>query len=133
VIEAVCTRDGETFNPADLTDLAHVQRKDGTECGAPGRIAWVSDDSIDPAKVYELGEAIHRCGEFSRANPTVPLTGNPHEPAIDPAQRAAFGDTDAVYFCPACRRVAPRLDPADHRRTDCCGVWFLVDWSPDDD
>lgn len=37
ILEALCAC-GETFNPADETDLEHVERADGTPCGKRGEI-----------------------------------------------------------------------------------------------
>lgn len=39
MLEAKCTKCGETFIPADENDTEHVQREDGTPCGGAGRIA----------------------------------------------------------------------------------------------
>lgn len=40
--EARCGACGETFNPADETDLEHLRKADGTPCGGAGRMvgAW---------------------------------------------------------------------------------------------
>lgn len=42
MLEALCGRCGETFNPADVEDFRHVAREDGTPCDGPGVImgAW---------------------------------------------------------------------------------------------
>lgn len=40
--EAKCLKCGETFNPADGSDLTHLQREDGEECMGLGEMkgAW---------------------------------------------------------------------------------------------
>lgn len=38
IIEAVCGKCGETFNPVDDDDTIHLVREDGTECGGQGTI-----------------------------------------------------------------------------------------------
>lgn len=37
-LEARCGKCGETFNPIDATDLIHIQRLDGKECGGTGSV-----------------------------------------------------------------------------------------------
>lgn len=48
--EAVCTRCGDTFNPADEADLVHLERADGTECGGTGYLlgATLSNTTTNP-------------------------------------------------------------------------------------
>jgi hypothetical protein len=38
IIEAVCGKCGDTFNPGDEDDTIHLVREDGTECGGQGTI-----------------------------------------------------------------------------------------------
>lgn len=38
MLEAVCGKCGETFNPHDEDDTEHIARYDGTECGGQGEI-----------------------------------------------------------------------------------------------
>lgn len=38
MLEAECSKCGETFVPADEEDTIHLFREDGTECGGQGRV-----------------------------------------------------------------------------------------------
>lgn len=38
ILEAVCGKCRETFNPNDEDDTIHGEREDGTECGGQGTI-----------------------------------------------------------------------------------------------
>jgi hypothetical protein len=42
MLEALCSKCGETFNPDSETDTEHIEQADGTPCGGIGWItgAW---------------------------------------------------------------------------------------------
>lgn len=50
MLEALCNRYGETFTPADLGDLEHVETTDGASCGRKGELAGIAKllDSKEP-------------------------------------------------------------------------------------
>lgn len=43
MLEARCTKCGETFNPEDSDDLTHWNKDDGTECDGTGELTGMSD------------------------------------------------------------------------------------------
>lgn len=49
ILEAQCSRCGETFNPADEHDLIHLQTEAEEPCGGPGEIVGEWRNTAGPA------------------------------------------------------------------------------------
>lgn len=67
-------------------------------------------ETITPA-IKAHSDKVKACGQYSIANPTVPLKDNPH---FDPAEerrllKAAFGTAQVEYMCP-CGYLTPRIN-----------------------
>lgn len=66
MIEARCTRCGETFIPDSSDDLEHVAREDGQPCGGTGEItgSWQRGVTVESA---EGGQLCTPCAAESRS------------------------------------------------------------------
>lgn len=71
------------------------------------------------ADLKAASDAIRACGEFSIANPSVPVSRNPFSGAADVAMRKATGSKNGEWIC-RCGRLNPYI--TEDLRTECCGM-----------
>lgn len=66
MLEAVCGKCGETFNPADESDLVHLERQSGMTCGGVGEVIReipMGEESLMRMQIDAMAEVWQNTGD----------------------------------------------------------------------